>query len=80
MAYENSDSEHNTKVYKLKSRKNFPSWKQKTLSLASSLGYERFLLGDVVVKTEDEVDAKEEEYIEENGNDKGGNSSLSLVR
>ena len=60
-----SDSDRDTKVYKLRSRKNFPSWKQKTLSMASSKGHARFLLEKVDIKTEDEIDAKETEMIEE---------------
>ena len=51
------------KVYKLKSRKTFPAWKQKTLSLAKSKGYERFLLNNVPVKTEVELEAEEAIYI-----------------
>ena len=63
---DSSDSEeHNTKVYKLRSRKNFHSWKQKTLSLASSKGYERFLLEDVKVEKESEIEAREAAYIAE---------------
>ena len=60
-----SESDRNTKVYKLRSRKNFPSWKQKTLSMASSKGFERFLLEDVVVRSEVEIDSKETEVINE---------------
>ena len=62
---DSSDSDRNTSVYKLRSRKNFPSWKQKTLSMASSKGYERFLLEDVKVEKEEVIDDKETEYIEE---------------
>ena len=65
MASESSDSERDTKVYKLRSRKNFPSWKQKTLSMASSKGYERFLLNDVKVETDDDINRKELDYIDE---------------
>ena len=57
-----SDEGHNTKVYKLKSRKTFPKWKQKTLSLARSKGYDRFLLNDVKVKSEAEIEVLEDEY------------------
>ena len=65
MSSESSDTETHTKVYKLKSRKNFQEWKQKTLSLASSKGYEMFLLGPVAVKTETGIDQKEMDYINE---------------
>ena len=65
MSSDSSDSGDHTKVYKLKSRKNFPAWKQKTLSLASSKGHERFLLKTVKVPTEDEVNGKEQDYIQE---------------
>ena len=51
------------KVYKLKSRKTFPAWKQKTLSLAKSKGYERFLLSEVPIKTEVELEAEETTYL-----------------
>ena len=59
-----SSSERNTKVYKLRSRKNFPSWKQKTLSTASSKGFKRFLLEDVKIKSEAELDQKKAGYVE----------------
>ena len=65
MSSNSSNSGDHTKVYKLKSRKNFPAWKQKTLSLASSKGYERFLLKTVKVPTEDKVNGKEQDYIQE---------------
>ena len=61
---DSSDSEHHdTRVYKLRSRKNFPNWKQKTLSMASSKGYERFLLEDVNVEDDVVIDQKEIDYI-----------------
>ena len=62
---DSSESGTNTKVYKLKSRRNFQSWKQKTLSMASSKGYERFLLEDVKIEEPDDIDLMEEDYINE---------------
>ena len=62
MSDTSSNEGYNTKVYKLKSRKNFPEWKQKTLSLAKSKGYDRFLLNSVVVKTETEIEVLEDDY------------------
>ena len=59
-----SSSERNTKVCKLRSRKNFPHWKQKTLSTASSKGFKRFLLEDVKIKSEAELDQKKAGYVE----------------
>ena len=52
MSSDSIDSERNKKFYLLKSRKNFHNWKEKTLSNASSQGYERFLLENVKVETE----------------------------
>ena len=65
MSSDSSKSEQNTKVYKLKSRKNFQAWKQKTLSLASSKGYERFLLENVKVYSEADIDKVVEDYLDE---------------
>ena len=71
MASDSGDSEHHkTSVYKLRSRKNFPSWKQKTLSMASSKGYERFLLEDVKIEKEQVIDDKKVDYIDEVDTDK----------
>ena len=75
-----SDSDRDTKVYKLRSRKNFPSWKQKTLSMASSKGYERFLLEDVAIKSEDDIDDKEIEMIEETDPDKRRKLKAELAK
>ena len=75
-----SDSQHNTKVYKLRSRKNFPSWKQKTLSMASSKGYERFLLEDVTIESEDDIDDKEIAMIEETYPDKRRKLKAELAK
>ena len=62
MSDTSSNDRYNTKVYKLNSRKNFPEWKQKTLSLAQSKGYDRFLISKVVVKSEAEIEVLEDEY------------------
>ena len=70
MSSDDSDSERNTKVYKLKSRKNFQAWKQKTLSMASTRGLERFLLNDVPVDSEQEIEVKLNEYVNEADDDK----------
>ena len=71
MASDSSDSEyHKTSVYKLRGRKNFHSWKQKTLSMASSKGYERFLLENVKVEDEDDIELKKEDYIDKDDADK----------
>ena len=51
MSDTSSNEGSNTKVYKLKSRRNFPEWKQKTLSLAKTKDYDKFLLEIVNVKT-----------------------------
>ena len=64
-----SESGANTKVYKLKSRRNFQSWKQKTFSMASSKGYERFLLEDVKIEDADDIELMEEGYINEGDED-----------
>ena len=63
MSSDSSESERNKKFYLLKSRKNFHIWKEKTLSNASSQGFERFLLEDVKVDTDSDIEKKEEEYI-----------------
>ena len=65
MSSDSSDSGSDTKVYKLRSRRYFPIWKQKMLSSASSKGFDKYLLNDVQVKTEAEIDTKETEYINE---------------
>ena len=65
MSSVSSSSDGDTKVYKLRSRRHFPIWKQKILSAASSKGYDKFLTSSVAVKTEMEIDAKEVDYINE---------------
>ena len=60
-----SESEDDAKVYKLRSRSYFPIWKQKTLSMASSRGFEKYLSTSVPVNTEAEIDAKMAAYINE---------------
>ena len=65
MSSDSSNSDSNTKVYKLRSRYYFPIWKQKTLSSASARGLDKFFTQNVTVKTETEVDTMETEYINE---------------
>ena len=65
MSSDSSDSGNDAKVYKLRSRRYFPVWKQKTLSAACSKGYEKYFTTSVVIKTEAEIDAKETDYINE---------------
>ena len=65
MSSSSSESEGNTKVYKLRSRTHFPAWKQKIISAASSKGFEKYLTSNVAVKTEAEIDQDEADYINE---------------
>ena len=65
MSSDSSDSGNDTKGYKLRSRKKFPTWKQKMISNASSKGLDKYLLNDENVKTQDELDAQETSYINE---------------
>ena len=65
MSSDSSVVSGNTKVYKLRSKKYFPIWKQKALSTASSRGYNKYLTQDVTVKTETEIDTMETNYINE---------------
>ena len=62
---DSSSSGDDTKVQKLRSKKEFPIWKQKILSTASSKGYEQYLLKSVVIKTQDELDVLETSCINE---------------
>ena len=80
MSSDSSESDRNTKVYKLRSRKNFQTWKQKTLSLASSKGYERFLLEDVSVDSDNEIDNKEADYINETDDDERRKKKVALSK
>ena len=57
-----------TKVYKLRSKRYFPIWKQKVLSAASSRGYNKYLTNNVNMETEIDIDIKETEYINETDN------------
>ena len=65
MSSDSSESGDDTRVYKLRSKKGFPIWKQKILSTASSKGFEQYLLKDSVIKTQDDLDALETTYINE---------------
>ena len=65
MSSESSDEGDKARVYRLKSKKVFPIWKQKIISAASSRGFEQFLLKDITVKTQDELDVIETDYINE---------------
>ena len=61
-----SDSENgDTRVFKLKSRSYFPMWKQKTLSTASHRGFDQFLTTNISVRTQEELDTLEIDYINE---------------
>ena len=64
MSSDSSDSRDN-KVFKLRSRRYFPMWKQKTLAAASSKGYEKYLLQAITIHSEVDIDAKEAQYINE---------------
>ena len=66
MSSDSSQSSNDTKVYKLKSRRHFQTWKQKMLSNASSRGFDSYLTKDIQVKTQDELDIAEQDYINEN--------------
>ena len=65
LSSDSSDTDAKANVYKLCSKKAFPIWKQKIISAASSKGYDQFLLKDVTVKTQDELDTLETDYINE---------------
>ena len=65
----NSDSEENAKLYKLRSRRGFPIWRQKTMSTASAKGFDQYLTSNIQVKTQAELDAKEIEMINETDDD-----------
>ena len=65
MSSDDNESNANTKVYKLKSRKKFQSRKQKNLSMASSRGYVRFLLEDLQIDDDQEIKRKENDHINE---------------
>ena len=73
---DSDESEHDpVRSYKLKSRRDFAAWKQKTLSLASSKGLEHYILNDVSVESESDLDQKEEAMI----NESDTNQRLSLI-
>ena len=74
MTSDSSDLGKDAKAFKLRSRKLFPIWKQKTISTASSKGYSKYLIEDVKVESETEIDNKEVEYINE------ANDALRRVR
>ena len=65
MSSDSSQSGDDTKVYKLRSKKGFPIWKQKIVSQASSKGFEEYLSKDRKIKTQDELDTLETTYINE---------------
>ena len=58
MSSDSCDSDTDAKAFKLRSRKLFYIWKQKTISTASTKGYSKYL-------TDTEIDNKEVEYIKE---------------
>ena len=65
MSSDSDSDERETRVFKLKSRSYFPKWKQKTLSMAISKGFDQFLTDSISVKTQDELDNIEIDYINE---------------
>ena len=66
MSSDSSEASNNTtRVYKLRSRRHFATWKQKALSNASSRGFDQFLVNNVPVKTQTELDTEEQAYINE---------------
>ena len=64
-----SESDENTKVYKLRSRAEFPVWKQKVMSIASAKGFDQYLTTNLPVKTQAELDNKELDMISEVNDD-----------
>ena len=64
-----SESDENTKVYKLRSRAEFPVWKQKVISIASAKGFDQYLTTNLPVKTQAELDNKELDMISEVNDD-----------
>ena len=65
MSSDSNESSDGMKVYKLKSRRGFPTWKQKIMSVASAKGYDHYLTTNVTVRTQTELDEKETEVINE---------------
>ena len=65
MSSDNSSSEVNTKVYKLKNHKNFAIWRDKIMSKADTKGYRKYLLGPRTVATGVEIEIAEAKYINE---------------
>ena len=68
MSSDSSEASKAMKVYKLRSRRHFATWKQKTLANASTRGFEQYLLNDIPVKTQNEIDTAEQDYINEADN------------
>ena len=66
-----SDSEDSTassnkdRVSKLRGNKDFLSWKTRILSIASGKGFQRYLLEDIPICTEQEIVDKSEEIYNE---------------
>ena len=65
MSSSSSESGNKTKAYKLKSRKHFPIWKQKTLATANLKGFAKYLTQNVTISSEADIDLKEMDYINE---------------
>ena len=65
MSSDSNESSDGMKVYKLKSRRGFPTWKQKIMSVASAKGYNHYLTTNVTVRTQTELDEKETQVINE---------------
>ena len=52
-------------MFKLRSRKAFPIWKQKVMSAASARGFDQYFTKNLAVKTQDELDQQETDVINE---------------
>ena len=65
MSSDSSESGDATKVFKLRSRRSFPIWKQKIMSVASAKGFDQYLTKSIPIKTQAEIDAKEIDQINE---------------
>ena len=80
MSSDSSDSGQDSKVYKLRSRRYFPIWRQKTLASAFSKGFEEYLLKDKTVKTQNEIDTQEMSYINETDDAKRRKTKGELMK
>ena len=69
MPSDSSDSGENMRVFKLRSRRSFPTWKQKIMSVASAKGFDQYITNNIAVKTQAELDLKETDMINESNED-----------